>query len=406
MKISRAIFVSGIIIFPLLLCLLPVDSINGFLLRNNNDSGLSVSQLFKFPVLFLMLTTVIMDARSIVSLLSISTLLFVPSLLNFSILPNEILKDLINLSKWLTPILSYYFFKQIWKHQPKLSKLFDSWIYFSYAVVAINILVSLLGYGFPMYSNVAGQTIGTRGFFFAGNELSVTLLVLYSFIDFKLIRTKLRIPFLLFNLFLSLLISSKTGIIGILVVYFIISRYQNKLRFNTRQKMLRLFGLSIVTPVLGTYLYNALVSSPLWDRLLYFFSKLDFITFILSGRNLFLINNLELFFIKYHPIVSIFGLGYSEYSKSLQKMVEIDIFDIFFTFGIIGVLIFTLTIIIHLTNTFKENFKDFPNNYYSFYICFVLLMTSSMTGHTFNSGMAGIFIGYALSYFYLKTKYD
>jgi hypothetical protein len=73
-----------------------------------------------------------------------------------------------------------------------------------------------------------------------------------------------------------------------------------------------------------------------------------------------------------------------------------DLFDIFFTYGIIGVLLFLFSISIHLYNTRIS--KSIASSY-SFNIGLILFLISNFTGHTFGSGMAGIFIGFVMSYY-------
>ena len=64
-------------------------------------------------------------------------------------------------------------------------------MFFSFIIIVLNIFLRLFGFGFPMYG-LNGLEIGSKGFFYAGNEISATLLIVSSFLMywFKLFNKK------------------------------------------------------------------------------------------------------------------------------------------------------------------------------------------------------------------------
>jgi hypothetical protein len=402
MTVKNVYFFLGVLLIPLLFGLLPIDMINGLILRESSGDSLSLGQIYKLPILIVMLFAMLIKPRLFLVIISLFSILFVSTLLRLSFNFEIYIKDIISILKWLTPLISFYFFSELFKLN-LLSRSLRNWIYFSYLVMAVNILISLFGFGFPMYSNAMGAKIGTRGFFYAGNEVSVTLLVLYSFVAYQIIKSKFSFPFFLLNVFLAILVSSKTVILGIILVYLLIRNIGKQSKTINSRIIIKRTVLTILIIISLFYLFSAILSTPFGDRLIFFYNKLDFLTFILSGRNLFFLNNYDLLRANYNFLFVLFGVGYSEYSAVFKKMVEIDVLDLFFTFGLVGVTIFIFSIARLLYTTYESRFNS-EKYRFSYYLTLVLILSSSMTGHTFNSGMAGIFIGFCLAYYNLKGE--
>lgn len=397
MKLSSAYFIIGLSILPFLFLLLPVDALNAYILNGNESAGMSPGQLFKLPIILTMIGSLILYPRGFLIITFIFFLLSIPTALNSNLNFGWIMRDVTDISKYLTPLISYYFFSQLWKENSRLRTKFDFWIYFSYGILALSILASIFGLGTPMYDQKLGdQNIGTRGLFYSGNEVSITFIVLLSFVSYKVRKSKLKFVFLFFNLLLAILISSKTAILGVLLVYVFISISEDRLNLNKIKRIRKRIFLFFLITILAIVVWQLILNSPLIIRFIYFFNKLDLLTFILSARNIYLLNAFDIFYANYGWLEFLFGLGYNEYRTVVVKMIEIDIFDLLFTYGIVGAFLFIFCISIHLYNTYKSKLV---NSSYSYNICFILFLISCLTGHTFGSGMAGIFIGYVLSYY-------
>jgi hypothetical protein len=405
MTLKNTYFILGILIIPLLFGLLPIDMINGLFLRDADENTLSLGQVYKLPILIIMVIGLLIKPRLFLIVSGLITILLVPTLLNQSLNFSNYLKDFTNILKWLTPLISFHFFSELFNYH-RLSRSLTYWIFFSYIIMVVNILISLFGLGFPMYTNALGANIGTRGFFFAGNEVSVTFLVLYSFIAFKIRKSTFSFPFFAGNIFLAILLSSKTGILGVFLIYLIMRKINNQ----NRKVDLKVFFkkiFAVIAIIAALFLVGKIIvdATKLGSRLIFFFNKLDFLTFILSGRNLFFLENLNTLNSDYNFLYWITGVGYYEYNSLFQKMVEIDVLDIFFTFGFIGVFLFVFLLFNFLKKTsFKKSISE--NYLYSYNLCLVLIFISTLTGHTFNSGMAGIFIGFCLAYYKLNGQYE
>ena len=197
--------------------LLPVDMLNGVLLTNDINLPLSVSQILKMLLLFLMFISFIKYPKYLFYSVGLSIILLIPTI--FQIIQFKgislIFKDLIKISKYLIPVFSFFFF-YIYLKKSTASLIFKL-VYFSYFILIGNILIKHVGFGYPMYNY---DDIGSKGFFYAGNEISALLLILSSMVSFKIWnRNKyLYVLTALLNVFVALTISSKTSLFGIVLI--------------------------------------------------------------------------------------------------------------------------------------------------------------------------------------------
>ena len=111
---------------------------------------------------------------------------------------------------------------------------------------------------------------------------------------------------------------------------------------------------------------------------------------ILSDRDKYLANLLELFFYKDSFFNLFFGKGASFYADKIKVSSELDLPDVFFWQGIIGVFI-VLYIFFQLT---KQSLKGFTGSLYPYapvvlITNMLLFVIANMAGHVFTSGMLG-----------------
>ncbi len=397
-------------IVSLLLLLLPVDMINGILLHNNIILPISISQIYKVFILFFFLVRILVYPNKTLIVLVLIATLFFPTLYQI-IRQGEasfIVSDTIKLLRYLLPLFSFMFFSALFKkYNPENHQRAFQLIKFSYIVLVINIFIKYLGLGYPMYSN---GNIGSRGFFNAGNELSVLLVILCSILAYNLWiqnKTKKYCLFLVLNVFVGISLSSKTGLLGILLVFFLIPLKPISLTINIKRLKITLVSLIIGLPLIVLIAWKIIKNSTIFLRLSFFWDKLDLLTFIFSSRNIFAENALNVYKREYNLAEKIVGVGQTRFEMlNGDKIVEIDFLDIFFAYGFVGVITFILFLIYLIVQA--GNFRKNANKY--FYARFVFLMTiiifgiSTIAGHVFNSGIAGVFLGLMFSLMYLKAN--
>ena len=401
------------VIFFLLFGLLPIDMLNGFLLKEVElIPVISVSQLYKIILLMFLFIRVSTIERII--FLSIFSLLLVPSCYQafktFNI--NLIFIDTVKITKYLASILAFFYFRRIFVYKRSLLNSIYKWMFFSFIIIVLNIFLRLFGLGFPMYV-LNGLEIGSKGFFYAGNEISATLLIVSSFLMywFKLYNKKILFLIIGFiTILTSLYLTSKTAILGSLLTLLyiqILNPASNKISAKSIFFYVIFFLFIIPT---GTYfIINYLDSSDLMTRITYFWDRLDIYTFIFSSRNIYLFDFFEIYKKEYNIIEMIFGVGQSSFeSLNNDQIIELDFFDIYFAYGLIGTILFVFYILYILINaklkTMSGNFFIF--SHYSIYISVLLITLSFFSGHIFNSGMAAVFIGCVFALMYYNSNYE
>ena len=161
---------------------------------------------------------------------------------------------------------------------------------------------------------------------------------------------------------------------------------------------------------LGLYIIvEYLKTSDVMKRFSYFWNELDIYTFILSNRNTFLFDFIEVFKKEYNIIEMIIGVGQSTFETlNHNHIIELDFFDIYFTYGVIGVslFLFYISFLLIQSKIKSLNIKTYLFSSYSKYIAILLIALSFLSGHVFNSGMAAIYMGCVFSLMYSKSKHE
>lgn len=395
-----------ILIITLFIGLLPIDTINGFLLHRNVSLPISVSQIYKSLLLVLLILKGAFNLRFLFNIFFAFGILFSASIYQIFKLGqiSHLFPDLIKISKYLTIILSFNFFSNYFQNN-RGEKIIFQIVYISYTVVIINILLKYIGLGYPMYEH---GDIGSRGFFFAGNEISVLLLILSAIIGKRLWVLNNRFLYFIIGIltvFTALTISSKASMIGAIIILLIIPIKRPKLNSINLKSFLK-YSLSILTivPLVIIIAWSLIKNSKVYERFTYFYEELDFLSFIYSNRNIFFSKYLEIYKGQYNLLEKFIGVGQTAYEKlSEMQTVEIDIIDILFAQGIFGATIFLSLITYVLLQSLKLSFiRDYNYANFTFFMCLLLFAISSFSGHTFNSGMAGPFIGLTFALMCIK----
>jgi len=396
------------LILILFIGLLPIDTINGFLLHNNVPLPISVAQIYKSLLLISLVFKIAFRPRYLLYTFFIFCFLFLPSI--YQVFRhgqiNHLFPDIIKISRYLTIILSFYFFTNYFQNH-RGEKIIFQFVYISYAVVVVNILVKYIGLGYPMYNY---GNIGSRGFFFAGNEISVLLLILSAIIGKRLwIQNKRFLYFAigLLTVFTALTISSKASMVGAIIILLMVPIKRPSISAINFKAVFR-YSLSILifTPLIVMASWKFVKNSKVYERFVHFYDKLDLLSFIYSNRNVFFFEYIEIYKEKYNFLEKFIGVGQTAYEDlSNMQTVEIDIIDILFAQGVFGVIIFISLIAFVLLQSLKLSFFN-SYNYANFtlFMCLLLFAISNFSGHTFNSGMAGPFIGLTFALMYINQS--
>ena len=174
-----------------------------------------------------------------------------------------------------------------------------------------------------------------------------------------------------------------------------------EIKIGKLKKLILTLLVSIPLVVSGTWW--AVKQSSVLDRLSYYWSKLDVLTFIFSHRNFFFADAYKVYIEKYSLTEKFIGVGQTRYELlNSSKIIEIDIADVFFAYGFVGLILFLFGILINQSWRFSK-FKEYKYTNFVFLMALILLAISSIAGHVFSSGMSAIFIGLLFSLMYLKN---
>ena len=367
-------------IFYLLFLPLPiVDSLNGMINGGGNEGIFSLGMLYRLLVItccFVVLFSNIITKKNIHIFLFIIILIILPHI--FDLTETSFLSLSI---KTLLPILCIEVFRKTSSHLSitnTLEKLINTWA----LLFPITILIPFfLGIGFQTYGN---QDVGYKGFYFAQNDLNFVLSLLFFLICKNLFYHVSIFNITKFSLLgiCIILLGMKSGYILMVfsIIYWIICS-----KMTLFKRLFIVITILAGSLVIFPYLSNSI--NAVINRWTYFFQTSDsFVSFFSSGRveripEAFSFLSTE----NSNPLWILFGSG-TQYSDCLAPfgLVEMDIFDLFFQFGLFG----TLFITIYYVNIL---FYKIPTNYQ--YLKIALLMSFALSiaaGHVINSALSSM----------------
>lgn len=231
---------------------------------------------------------------------------------------------------------------------------------------AVNLngsFVSLL-YWIAVFSGTSlrsypNDNAGLSGWYFAANELSVIVLILFTFALQQLMKVQswqtVFLPFLL--LFIAPMIGTKTAFFGtsLIAILFLIFFVRNL----SVKVLLYLVPLTIFYFVI---LYNSAIMYNLQpekfsseDRKLLIEQQAN--NSLLSSRDMYAMQ-LKNDFVHASLLRKLFGLGYAGDYKAAPKMAEMDFYDLFFSYGIIGTIVILIPIVLLLIRAISIQLKD------------------------------------------------
>jgi hypothetical protein len=386
-------------IFFLLSCVLMMDMLTGYF-YNAIGIHFPISQIFKLFLMTLLIVRIGLFKNSpLLYLYLIVTYIIIIFLLFLS--KNEVTETIILFSKFLMTVLVYIYFRKLFLSNANILPRIDKILSINFMIIIFNILVlGIMGLGFSQYSD---ENITTnKGFFYAGNELSVLAIVLFSYMLFKSYSAKWKYRKLLSLILLATAIyaGTKTMILGIIILCLLIPKItisiKNKSTYLKKTFKIIIFIFVSIIIIIGGYRY--LVSSGVWKRWSFFYAK-NGMSSIFSGRLEFVQEEISEYF-DASILYKIMGLGGN-------RTVEMDFFDVLLNFGIFGVFIVYVFYIIILENArrLRKN-KNYPYARLSFVTLIIILCISFFAGHTIFSGMAGIFIGILCALTFYKKQDD
>lgn len=304
-------------------------------------------------------------------------------------------------------------------------------------------VTKILGIAYPTYS--IGLNVGTTGLFYAANEIGIILGILAIFLFnntfLKNIETTkekiLYVASIVLYIFSVLEMGTKVpilafaGIFAVTFIFCIIKIFKK----NKKLYLRKILGMICMLIIIGVCLPYTAVGKNVernygikFVKILEinfdnpkkkeetnqeekkFNNKEEITTAVVSGRNLFLKNNVQDF--KNSGLINkAVGIGYADKNEEGyfdRKTVEIDYCDIAFLQGIIGFVLFFIPITVFTFMVIKKFFKNFKNVILNEdCICMIAALGLSafvamFAGHTLVAPAVSIYI----AIIFVKLNYD
>ena len=267
-----------------------------------------------------------------------------------------------------------------------------TYVLFIYLILFLSSYI--FGFGYNNYKLSDGKQ-GFRGIFNSINEISAIIIGLLP-LALNYLKNKknyiISILLIVFAFFVALLTGTKVLMIGLfIIIIFIYIKSAIKIfkNMSTIKKIISIIVISIII-LGGIYLLtytrfykNMLVQQKFFKS--YNILSIDFINKVLFNNRLTFLKDNFLFYKSQKLINIIFGIGYSNQSI---KLVEIDIFDILFRFGIFGLIGFIVPIIYIV--------KKIKLDKISLFSIILLILISLTSGHVLLSPSVSIYFGYII----------
>ena len=356
------------------------------LLNTNITVGMVARMLF---LIFILYTAIIVYKKKRV-LLYLGILFVYLSLFMFSVLTsghNLFLEASALFRVFYFPLVLLSLFEL--KEEFKVSKMTLVSVFAIYLILLF--VPKLIEVGFASYEITK---VGTIGFFYSANEIGGILSILLPLLFIGIYKKKylyFYLSLLIIFLITVAYIGTKTPLLAFILVLFMVCLWYLILWIKRKQYIkiavtfisLILFILIGIQIIPNTNFYKNIrthldflevehISEIVRDKAL-----IDH--FVFGQRFSFLENRHEQYMAS--PVnKQLIGLGY-EYDGEKVKMIEMDYFDIFYSQGVIGFILFFLAYGYVLVNVIKEKQKLNFKRYMLFASLFLILGLSLFTGH-------------------------
>ena len=304
---------------------------------------------------------------------------------------NSIYQEIANLFQIFYLPLVILFFQLYENKKINLSLIFKVYlIYLNFIIVPYFLHIGV--YANEYYPGKSGY----YGLFNGGNEISAVILAMLPWIIHYLSNNRnvfLKIFTAIETIFCIYLIGTKTILLGSIIVllYFLIPKIFKIFKKDVLKNIL--ISILIAT-ILLILIIIVVPSMPLYKNILlalkFFnvnsltdFLKIEVIDNIIFSGRLNILENINEIYCNSQFITYIFGLG--ETTLLSLKLIEIDIFDIFYSIGILGIFIYLMIMIKGIK---KAKLKSI------YLFSFILLIFVSLfTGHILTSTCVSIYLG-------------
>ena len=339
--------------------------------------------------------------------------------------PYSLIDEMIYVVKTLYFVIVLFVYIKVFQSFQKHPKWKN--IVFRNVAISITMIVIVLGIaeitdtGKRSYDMLAKS--GHTGWFFSGNELSAIMAMGVAFFTYQIIHLSSKnklwqwlsiIPLLLTS-WAMMTIGTKVGFGSLIIITVVMLGYlvfrsiqQNKIHFQLTTWIIVVIGIIVFTPITAigqnlniNYPDNVNVPSTLVKKTNKVKANEEIVPVrVLSGREDFLNEAINQY--KEAPIAQkVFGMGMGGNYKREAKLVEMDFFDLFFNFGVLGFLLLLAPVIYFMWNTLKNIYHTKKITFEFTLIIISIgigLGTAFVAGHVLSSPAASFYLALAIAF--------
>jgi len=404
-----------------LLILLPIFDLITSLSRRFLETTFSFGIIIKFIIMILLFSFILIykdnDKRKLIVIFLLYLLYILTYLIlklpyifeNSTILFNEIY----SLSRFFFfPIVFFILYFLIKKGSIDINKFKKTMI------ISIGIYIFVFAISYltrTSFNSYIGENLGGIGWYYAANEISSIMILLFPFIYYLLEKNKVVLFYIagIISIFFISLIGTKVSSFGILIIsilylilpiIFKIKNYKKNIKHNVFLILIMvfilfgspsMFNLKIATEKVSSEYLNEqekfekeCESGNKCDN--YYYRKV--MLMLLSGRNVYLKDTKSVFNKNLNVSTFLFGIGISNSPKieneSVGKWIEMDFFDLYFNYGVVGTLLVLSPLLFAIYMTIKKKiiFKSmtYENTIYML-IILLILSVSFIAGHVISA---------------------
>ncbi len=309
------------------------------------------------------------------------------------------------------PIILIFIF-QMYNENKKINQKYLIYLFFIYA--GLILIPNLLGLGYPTYSITKK---GNIGLFNTANEVSGILSLLFPLVLAYILKNKwvLIIPFILICFYITFSIGNKVPLIAFTITilfyilyYLIKTSLKKKIIIISSILIISYISLSFIIPK-TTFYKNIIIHLK--------FLKIDSVSELLHienidqflfSRRITFMNDTKHAYDKANISSKLLGIGYiKNYSTDLvnTKTIEMDYYDIYYSHGIIGFILYFSFIIYLIISIVRQLFNNFnPNKYPCLISLIFILLLSLFSGHILTSPAVSIYCAIIIVILYNKKE--
>ena len=287
-----------------------------------------------------------------------------------------------------------------------------------------TLFIYLLLIFIPMIFGIGFQTyditkVGTLGFYDSANEISGIISLLTPIIFIIFFNTKNNIvKFLFFILYLIviLMIGTKTSFITLVIT--IIMSFIYLVIYSIKKKTYKnLIKISLITIIGIVGIYFIIPKTNFYkniethldylkvDKVTDIFKDEELIDHFIFSQRLTFLNDKANIYSNANNYQRLFGLGYTKDNKTM-KLIEMDLFDVYYNHGIIGFIVFIIITLYVLINVIKKRSKSNYEKYMLSLSALLIIVLSYITGHIITAPTVDIIAVIILLSLMKKNKKD